>query len=463
LQKQILHKKEKKMKHKAVLNALVVVLVLSMVACGKSTVTTPTSQPPVVNTPVTQANDLVISSTNAFIDSYGTYRVVGEVVNQSSTIITSIELTLDIKDASGNSLLKDDNGNITLNTIISPMLYTLAPGEASPFEYSYDTTNGTPASYNVTITGKQTGTANRSTMKWENVQLVDDGSGWYYLTGELVNTSSQWAHINSLAGAVLDDSNNVLSADWTGTYTTELAPKGDVSGRDRTPFEINFPNPTNATQWSLYWDADVADNVTDYPLVVKVTDSYFDQNGSEHLVGWVTNNSDQSLDSLVIGGLYGADGTVLDASYSFLSIPMKPGEAIPFNISSFGSVDYSHEQASLVSSYTAQFDTYFTSPPSSEFVDLSAAGETIQKDGATWNFSGSVTNSSDKSLSSATVVVMVMDAQNNLIAMEYTTVYPTGDAIATGETNTYTMSVYLDPAIDASGFSTTTMVVGNVK
>jgi hypothetical protein len=453
------------MNHKAVLYAVVGVLVLSMVACGKSTVATPTptSQPLVVNTPVTPASDLVISSTNSFVDSYGTYRVVGEVVNYSSTIITSIELTLEIKDASGNSLITDDNGNITPNTTISPMLYTLTPGEASPFEYSYDTTKGTPASYTVTISGKQTGVANRATLKSENVQLADDGSGWYYLTGELVNTGSQWAHINSLAGAVLDDTNNVLSADWTSTYTTELAPTGDVSGRDRTPFEINFPNPTNATQWSLYWDADVAENVTDYAFVVKVTNSYFDQNGSAHLVGWVTNNSDQPLGSLVIGGLYSADGTVLDASYSFLSIPMKPGEAVPFNISSFGSVDYNNEQASLVSSYTAQVDTYFTSPPSGEFVDLSAVGETIQKDGATWTYSGSVTNNSDKSLSSATVVVLVMDAQNNLIAMEYTTIYPSGDAIAAGETNTYTVSAYLDPAADATGFSTTTMVVGNVK
>jgi len=451
------------MKHKAVLYAVVVALILSVVGCGKSTVTTPTTQPLVVNTPVTQVNDLVISSTNAFVDSYGTYHVVGEVVNQSSTILTSIELNLEIKDASGNSLITDDNGNITPNSTISPMLYTLAPGEASPFEYSYDTTKGTPASYTVTISGKQTGDANRATLKSENVQLVDDGSGWYFLTGELVNTGSQWAHINSLAGAVLDDSNNVLSADWTSTYTTELAPTGDVSGRDRTPFEINFPNPTNATQWSLFWDADVADNVTDYPLVVKITNSYFDQNGSSHLVGWVTNNSDQPLDSLVVGGLYGADGTVLDASYSFLSIPMKPGEAVPFNISSFGSVDNSKEQASLVSSYSAQVDTYFTSSPSSEFVDLSAAGEQIQKDGPIWTFSGNVTNTSDKSLSSATLVVMVMDTQNNLIAMEYTTIYPTGDAIAVGETNTYTVSAHLDPAADATGFSTTTMVVGNVK
>ncbi|HEY5156898.1 MAG TPA: hypothetical protein VII93_02910, partial [Anaerolineales bacterium] len=104
----------------------------------------------------------------------------------------------------------------------------------------------------------------------------------------------------------------------------------------------------------------------------------------------------------------------------------------PFSISAFGIVDYNHDQASLVRTSSAQLDTWFTTPPSYEFVDLTATGETVQKDGATWTFNGSVTNTSGKSLSSATVVTMVMDAQNNLLAMEYTTIYPTGDAIAAG-------------------------------
>jgi len=469
------------MKHKIALVSVVGVLVLSVLACGTSTVTTPTSQPPivntpsvvntppivntpiVVNTPVTPTSDLVITSTNAFVDTYDTYRVVGEVNNNSSKVLSSIELTIEIKDASGNSLLKDDNGNLTPNEIFYPMLYTLAPGEASPFEYSYDTTNGTPASYNVTITGQATGDANRATLQSENVQLMDDGSGSYYLTGELVNTGSQWAHINSLAGAVKDDSGNVLSADWTGTYTTELAPTGDAGGRDRTPFEIDFPNPGGATQWQVYPDSDVSDNVTDYPMVVQVTNSYLDQYGSVHLVGWITNNSDQPLDTLVVAGLYAADGTVLDADYSFLPVPMKPGAASPFNISSFGSVNYNPDQAALLDTYTVQPDTGFTSTPYDEFIDLSAPGESVQKEGATWTFNGTVTNTSGKSLSSITVLAMVMDAQNNLIAMEYTTIYPTGDAIAAGETNTYSVSVYLDPAADATGFTTTTLVVGDVK
>ena len=451
------------MKRKVVMYGIVLALALMLPACAKSTNTTADAQTGVVNTPVNASNVLVISSTNAFVDTYGTYRVVGMVTNNSSNAITSIELTVGIQDASGNSLLKDDSGNITPGTTISTVLYTLAPGEASPFEYSYDTTNGIPSAYTVSITGQQTGTANRATLHSENVQFVDDGSGWFYLTGELVNTGSQWAHINALAGAVSDDSGNVLSADWTATYATELAPAGDASGRDRTPFEINFPNPGGSTKWSLYWDADVTDSVTDYPVQLELTNGYFDQYGSFHVVGWVTNQSGQSLTSLVVAGLYATDKKVVDASYGFVPVPMKPGVQAPFNISSFGSVDYNPGQASLVTAYSGQLDPWSTYPPSNASVDLAAEGEVVLKDGGTWTINGNVTNTSGRDLSGITVVVTVLNAENRLVAMEYTSISPSGDAIAAGEMNPYSVTVLLDPNVDASGFTTSTVVVGDVK
>lgn len=449
------------MKLKNALYAVVGLLVISMSACVKTAGST--SQPPVVEIPLVSAGDLSIPSTNAYIDSRGTYHVVGAIVNNGNTVITSIELTIEIKDASGISLLKDSTGSIAPNAIIYPMLYTLAPGDVSPFEYSYETTGGMPATYNVLITGQATGSSNRVTLQTENVQLVDDGSGWYFLTGDLVNTGSQWAHINGLAGAVLDDSNKILSADWTTTFTTELAPTGDPNSRDRTPFEIDFPNPGSGTQWHIYTDVNIAENAVDYPIEVKVTNTYFDQFGYARIIGWVTNNSDQSLDSLVVAGLYSSDGTALDASYSFVPVPINPGVAVPFSISSFASVNHNPNLAALVSTYSTRFDPWFTSPTSNEFLDLSDTDGTVQKDGATWTFDGSVTNTSDMSMSGITVVAMVMDSQNKLVAMEYTTLYPTGDAIVPGETNPYSISVYLNPTADNTGYTTSVMVVGDVK
>jgi hypothetical protein len=451
------------MKIKNILYAALAILVLSMPACVKSTGMTPTSQSPSIYTPVKQPGELEITSKNVFVDPNGNYYVVGLVMNNSSEVVNSIQLSVEIKDESSNSLLKDENGNLVPNIIIYPMLYTIAPGETSPFVFIYVSSTGTPASYNITISGQQTGIANRVNLQWEKVQIVDDGFGWSYLSGYLVNTSSQWAHINNLAGGVLDDSNNIISANWTSSYSTELAPSGDALGRDRTPFEVKFPNPGELTNWKLYWDADKTDSVTDYPMEVKVSNLYFDQYGVAHLIGWLTNQSSQPLDSLVIAGLYSADGTVLDSNYAYVPIPMNPGEPTPFSVSSFESVNSNPNLASLVSTASIQVDPWFTSPPTSEFVDLTASYEIVKKNGATWIFEGDVINSSGKDLSGATVVVMVMDSQNKLVAMEYTSISPKGDSIAAGETNTYSVSVSLDLATGTTGFTTTTMVVGDVK
>jgi len=442
------------------------VLVLPLIACGTGSPTNVSPSPSqtivVANTPA--QGDLVISNTNTFVDKYGTYRVVGMLVNKSNTVLTSIELTVEIKDASGNSLLMD-NGNPVTSAIFHPMLNTLAPGEGSPFEYSYDSTSGVPASSKVTITGKQSGDVKRANLTAENVQLVDNGTGWFYLTGDLVNKGTEWAHIKSLAGAVLDASNNVLSADWTATYATELAPTGDPSGGDRSPFEINFPNPggSSTSPWSLYWDTEVVDNASTYPVTATITNGYVDQYGAQHIVGWVTNHSNQPLTSSVVAGLYDQGGIAMDASYSYLPIPMKAGSAVPFSVSTFSNVDNNPTQAALVRTFTAQIDPWNTASPNYKFIELTPGGESIKNDGATWTVDGSVTNTSNQKLNSATAVVSIMDTQNNLVATEYTTIFPSGDAIAVGETDPYSISISLDPTIDTSGFTSTTIIIGEIN
>jgi len=445
---------------------LVGTLVLTLAACGTGPKTTSVPNPVetqvVANTP--EAGDLVISNTSAFVDKYGSYRVVGMLVNKTNDVLTGIKLTLEIIDSSGNSLLKE-NGNPVPGVIFQPMLKTLAPGEGSPFEYSYDTANGIPASYKVTITALQSGDTRRANLTAENVQIIDNGAGWYYLTGDLVNKGTVWARVNCLAGAILDASNNVLSADQTITFTTILAPAGDPSGGDRTPFEINFPNPggSSTPNWNLYWDTDVIDNANVFPVTTNITNGYVDQYGAQHIVGWVTNHSSQALTSLVVAGLYNQAGFALDASSSNLAIPLNAGEAIPFSVSTFGNVDNNPAQAAQVRTFSAQVDPGNTSLPDYEYVELAASGETIQKDGATWTINGSIANTSNQQLSSATVVVAVMDAQKNMVAMESAAIFPSGHAIDEGETDPYSISINLDPSVDSSGFTTTTTVIGEVS
>jgi hypothetical protein len=56
-----------------------------------------------------------------------------------------------------------------------------------------------------------------------------------------------------------------------------------------------------------------------------------------------------------------------------------------------------------------------------------------------------------------------MDSLNNLVATDYTTIFPTGSVIGPGETNEYSVLIYLDPTIDSSMFTSTTTVIGEVS
>ena len=116
-----------------------------------------------------------------------------------------------------------------------------------------------------------------------------------------------------------------------------------------------------------------------------------------------------------------------------------------------------------MSSLSARFDPGETTSYTNVLIDLSGTGGTVQKEGATWAFEGSIINSTDKNLGSITVMAMVLDAQNTLMAMEITTLYPSESVIAPGETNPYSISVYLSPTADITGYTTSVMVVGDVK
>jgi hypothetical protein len=460
------------MKSRLLYTMIAVIAAIGLFGCGLGAGATaqPTTAPatvPAISAPVittSGSSEVTIVSTNSFTDNWGWYYVVGELVNNSNLPVTSIQLSIELKDASGNSLLKDDGGNTVDSLTFSPLLYTLAAGQYSPFEYSFDTSNGTPASFNVTISSQAVGEANRVEMGVENAEMIDDGNGSYYLSGELVNKSAEWVHITSMAGAGLDASHQVLTADWTATYASDLAPTGDANGRDRTPFTVDFPVPGNGqvTQWAAYYDANRTDAPQDYGLKVNLTNNYFDSYGSFHIVGTLTNTSSETLNSLVVGGIFAEDGTTLDATYSYLPIAIAPGASVPFDVSTFSSVNWNAKQASRLSRFTVQADPGGTYPLSGEVVTVTTSNDQVQKDGGIWSFNGNVVNDSGKTLNSETAVVSVYDSGGNLVATGSAYISAT-DVIASGQTDIYNLTIYLDPNIDASGFTYTTTVQGDVQ
>jgi hypothetical protein len=93
----------------------------------------------------------VVSSTS-YTDSNGDFHVIGEIKNTGSNILTQVQLTIVVKDAAGNSLLRDFNNTMVPFQVFTPMLTDLAPGETSPYGYTIFAGSGTPDPNSVTVT-----------------------------------------------------------------------------------------------------------------------------------------------------------------------------------------------------------------------------------------------------------------------------------------------------------------------
>jgi hypothetical protein len=290
--------------------------------------------------PGTSEGGLVILSSSGFFDSYSGFHVVGEIVNNLGVGAKSIQLQVSLFDSSGFSLLKDESGNIVESSIFSTNFDTLDAGEKCPFSYYFDLSGGIPASYQVGVLDFETTTIQRALWTRENVQIFDNGDGYFILTGEIVNQSLEWISINNLIGGVRDDAGTVLSVETLATYVSTLSPAGDVSQRDRTPFSIKVPIPSGpATQWDIWCETKYRTEIVDYPIVVETDNVYLDEFHSLHYVGTITNNSDVILSSPIVAGLFTGDGSVLDVSFLLPVVPIPAGLSVPYEITNFRRMD----------------------------------------------------------------------------------------------------------------------------
>src|ERR1041384_8461487 len=94
-------------------------LTLAILACGGgggSPTTPPTKAPPPTKaeepTEAVSTSDVEVVNLTTYKDSLDYFHVVGEIHNGTQKALTSIELTIAIKDADGKSLLKDDSDNV---------------------------------------------------------------------------------------------------------------------------------------------------------------------------------------------------------------------------------------------------------------------------------------------------------------------------------------------------------------
>lgn len=406
-----------------------------------------------------------IVNSRSYVDNYGYVHVVGLIRNNTADPVTNISLEVAITDENGETILRD--GEEPVDTAEGyTSLYTIAPDNETPFDYWTFVPEGMEAAeYTVEIASYDEGDIDRGELDLQNAQMIADSDGNLYFSGELVNLSDQPVLVNSFAGAALDDDGNVLAADYTFSMNRYLYPAGSENDYDRTPFLVTLDGPADeATQWSAYWDADIADEQDGLGIDLEVTNSFYDDFGNLHLVGLATNTSNDPLYVSLVAGLYAEDGTVLDASTSSVPVYIQPGSDAPFQFQYFANVNYNDDQSELVDSYTIRVDRYWSYEPSFDTVELESSNEdvTLPDSSGIVEAAGEVTNSSNEDLSSIVVIVAIYDG-DTLVGMEWTSLYPDGDAYAPGDTAEFDVSVYLDPNVDGSNFEFITYVQGYVK
>ena len=399
--------------------------------------------------------ELEITSVSSYIDGFDDYNVSGEIVNNSNQTLENVILSLSITDENGDSLLKDSDENVVDSIEIQPYIGILVPGASSSFNYYISADDLKPADFEVSIKSYDESSApDMADIDMKNIQLATTASNDILITGEVINLSSEKVDVQSMAGALMDGSKTVLAANFTLTYPRYLYPAGDAEGRDHGPFIVHFYGPVeNMEHWKVYARAVETDSfATAADVDVQLTNSYVDSYGTYHLLGTLTNNSSTQLSPALIGGLYGPDQTVFDAASLNLPLYVNAGETVPFDINSFQLTSSlsADETASL--EQVVMPDLYWTFTTDHPVESLEAKQVKVTHDGFDWVVSGTVMNSSGKSLNSIGALVEFVDEDGKVMATNSTTIYaPEGsETIEPGKASEFSVSVYVPEDWDLS-------------
>lgn len=391
------------------------------------------------------------------------YHIVGSVYNGADSAVNNVELALTAKDAEGNTLLRDYSGNPVESITINPLLWTLEPGQSSPFAYSFSLDNGQPQTFDVKLINYAATEARAAQVEVQHDQMVSGDDGMLYITGELVNLGETRLDIKGLAGAALDKDNNVVAANTYEAGAGYLAPAGDARGNDRIPFRFNLTGPApTAETWAVYVDASPTQTEEVVPLELSEPYTYVDAEGSVHVVGSVTNQAEDTIELYLLAGLYAEDGTVLDAEVINLPYALQPGQSVPYSLNDFSGVDSVAGQIDKIA-YTKVWVTTAMPNNNYEYVSLNTENDRQEQADGVWSFSGEVANNSDKQLSWATVVVALYDQQGQLLATGDTDIYGETGLIEAQSTTAYELDLNLPVDLDPAKVTVKTLVQGMVN
>ncbi len=452
-----------------IMSAILLIVIAACGAKGAATTVAPgtveTAQGGLVCTFAGEPGPVVLVNTSTFTDYLDDLHIVGLVRNTDAEAQSYIEFTLTVKDAQGQTLLTDFDGNPVDNETFYPLLDTLVPNETSPFDTYVSLDEGIiPASCTIAFSTATSTSVERGDVTTRNVRSVTDYNGNLYIFGELVNNGNTPAHISSLAGAGVDGSGNVLAASYSMNLVEYLAPAGDPNGLDHGPFGIMIWGPVGPTaQPQVFIDTEVYDTIAAPAVTLEVTSVYLDQYDYVHVVGTATNNGDSQLSFYVQTTLLDTGGQILDTYYVYLPFDPEPGQMIPFDQTSWAQIDFNDAEKESIDHAELQIDPYWVMNFTTQLVYMMPEEITGTDMGSgSYSVTGTVINNSSGPMSTIVVIAYLTDASGKVVGTSYRTVYPEQDVIAPGTILPFEIQWNMPVDTDFSSLSLNAIVIGEV-
>jgi len=385
----------------------------------------------------TPENEVAITKVNSYLDVVGVWTFLGLITNNSPTAVTDIQVEVELFDASGISLYKS-NASIAL--------YSLAPGESTPFTLTVS--DNLPKLYKIkaVIVNKKPVELKRLAVDLSGAMTTIDDHGGVHITGKIINNSGQSAVINRLAAATFDKEGQIITAGAATVFISYLAPG------ESAPFRVTMNAPTSGTEkiidYKVYIDSESASPANIFTInIFQPPYTYVDTFGWLHVLGEVQNKGVETLNIRLLAAAFDGSGNVLDAASLDLPLPaLAPGESMPYDIEGWGPLNAGSKTLPQVTSFSLQWDPYWTWVIDKKYVPLVAVVNNYSYDASYGKFTGQVFNNSTGPVENTVVIVGLRNkTTGQIVGADYTTIL---EQIPEGGSAEYLVDIAIGSNID---------------
>jgi hypothetical protein len=399
--------------------------------------------------PVPQG-ELGVANIHAFQDEFDSWVVVGLLVNNSDRAMDAIEIEINALDLNSISLY---------NELVYPALYSLGPGDTSPFSTWIWEDLPSVQEFSATIVGFSVSNVEQVDLEVRGTRM-SLGNGDVHITGELVNTNDSPVQIGNIAAATFDSEGRLITAGSDVVAISYLDP--EESG----PFRITMDKPADDSiaiaDFSIYTNAEITIEQDLYDISFLEIRDYYDSDGDYHLVGELQNNTEFNLSISLLASIFDVAGNVLDAEDVDLPVySVAAGERMFFDFNGWYPLNTVDGLAAQADTYVIQTDSNWTWETETTYADLDVNDGGFEYD-PFWGltFTGSVINNTGVSANSGEVIVVLRDKESDsLLAMGYISLW---DEIPPGSTMDYEVFVEIESDFNLEGFDFVVIAKGEL-